>query len=258
MAKRKKTSKFPKINYIQWGAVVVIILIGTFFVFQGMRMFLTRSDLFNVKDFQIASEINRGQFPELDALKGDNVFKVNLKHLETRLRLRYPRIGGIRVLRHLPDQLSLLGYMRQPIALTESRGKTCLLSRDGYVVAKVTEGHDELPFVLGLKGHLASLGSRIRDPHFDFVLQATDIVAKDPILLDWEWLSIDISDPVRLSAVFKKNGFLIKVFLDEKGLMPQLEVLSTMLSKAGLNLASVDYIDLRFDEPVIGEKRSFR
>lgn len=258
MAKRKKTSKFPKINYIQWGAVTVIVLIGVFFAFQGVRMFLTQSDMFNVKDFQIVSEIDRGQFPELDSFKGENVFKVNLKHLETRLRLRYPRIGGIRVLRHLPDQLSLSGYMRQPIALTEVSGNTRLLSRDGYVVATVTEGHDNLPFVLGLKGRVVSLGAKIHDPHFDFVLQATDIVAKDPILSDLEWRSIDIEDPVRLSAVFKKDGFLIKVFLDEKGLTPQLEVLSTMLSKAGLNLASVDYIDLRFDEPVIGEKRSFR
>lgn len=224
----------------------------------AVSSFVKRADLFIVKDVILSEGLAAVKMPELDKLKGQNVFDVDLAGVQARIAARYPQVAGLRVLRFLPDAISISGEYRTPYALVLMDGKSVMISRDGYYIGPAGKEQAGLVLVKGLQHQKPVPGALVADPALSAAIQAVDLILKDERLEHLHLRSVDLADASKMVFAFglPEDAAKFDVVVDKLKGMDKLKVLSVMVSKTELALAEVKYIDLRFDAPVIGKKKA--
>ncbi len=256
MAKRKQLPPPVSIDALRWGAIVVIVFVFLFLAVQAISVFLHRAKTFAIDYISISEGLGTVSVPELDKIKGCNIFTVDLAKIEEKIRLKYPRVGDIKVVRRFPDEIVVSGFRREPVAVASVGGRTGVVSRDGVFIGAPSEETAGLPVIKGLKASRMTVGAPVGDVQLGFAYSVIDVIRKDQGLALIGFRSLDIHDPEKVVCTFGEGKGIFEVFLDQDHAQAELVTFSGMVGRMNLDLSAIKYIDLRFKQPVIGQKKT--
>jgi cell division septal protein FtsQ len=256
MAKRKPNPQSISIDVIRWIMIAVITLVVGFFAVQAFSAFLHTSKIFLIRDIFVEESLGEVKLPELEKLKGHNIFLVDLVKVENKVQTKFPHIGDLKILRHFPDGIAVTGFLRRPVVEAALNGHTLEISADGYFLRHVEREGDPLPVVRGLKSANAVAGERVADENLLLAMNIVELIKSARALSALGFREVDISDPLKITCRFRDEAMNFDVFIEKDRVADKLKVLSAIVERSDLELAQVKYIDLRFEEPVIGRKKT--
>ena len=230
---------------------IVFLFIG-FVLFTGYVNaveFLTSSPLFEIKDVMIDRSIGFIDLRSLKDLKGNNIFKVDIRKIDRQIAQRYPYIAQLRVVRQLPDRILILAKKREPLMQIFIRKKYLILDTEG-VALYYTLQPAALPQIYGipLEHDWLFLGGHIRGPELSKVVDILDAFKASPYLRKWRIHAVQAENLSKIDLLVGEN---MHVILDQEDTQDKIDVLQMLISANKIDLNQVKYIDLRFKEPVI-------
>ena len=239
--------------------LVKVIVIGLTFLFLGLiawkkgKDFLLASSYFQIRSIVVEPSNQFLDQNDLTKILGKNIFTIDLQDLERKLSLKYPQMYQVRILRRFPNQIAILTRKRNPLVQIGFRNKYFVVDDKGVVIAMSLSPHPSYPFLEGFKiGNKKLLvGTSIRNHHFDMATKIIKAYYKNSVLANYKVFKIDV---VNLSQIDLYLSNTLRVILDGENLDRKMDMLALILSQRQLNLSRVKYIDLRFNEPAIGEK----
>lgn len=249
MAKRSNVNISP-IAIIR---LIVFIFLGLviFGIYTRANDFLTKSPLFAVQDVVIDTSIQFIDTAELRRLKGRNIFSIDITKLHNRLKSQYPQIAQLRVMRQLPNRIMVLAKKRDGLFTAAHRSKTLLVDTEGVAMYYPTAPVD-LPRVTGALGNQSRvlLGAPLADKNVAVTVQLLQAFRSKPHLARLKVMSVDVSNLSKIEMGFN-GGF--RVIVDQDGFLPKLDVLDMLVAQRKIDFIRTRYVDLRFNEPVLGE-----
>lgn len=250
MARRKKQ------NFkLQTGLKFFIIGVFTIFFFyiicQQTVYFFYHADVFNIAEIVKSPSLQFVDSRHLRRLEGKNIFLVDLKGLQKRLQSEYSSIDRLRILRQLPNRIIVTAEKRMPFIVAAVGPEDVVLDERGIVLEGEIPAYGVLPYLSGVndvssvkKGHKVS-SAQIRTG-----LAIVREITGNIYLKKFSVKSIDLSN---LSKIYMHLD-RIEVILDQSKISEKVETLGFLLSDAGVPLDQINYLDLRFKEPVINKK----
>ncbi len=241
--------------------MIVFLFIG-FVFFSGYVNtveFLTSSPLFEVKDVMIDRSIQFIDLRSLKDLKGNNIFKIDIKKIDRQIAATYPYIAQLRVVRQLPDRILILAKKREPLMQIYFKKKYLLLDTQGVALYYIPRPA-LLPQVYGipLERSWLFLGRAIRGPQLSKVVDILNMFKASPYLRRWRIYSVQAGNLSKIDVVVMPDthnsslvGENMHVILDQDDTQDKIELLQMLISANKIDLNQVKYIDLRFKEPVI-------
>lgn len=236
--------------------VTKISLLITAFLVSGLTLTIFKLGIFSVK--QIEAEVTDGcvdaaQVENASGILGQNFFFLKTPKIAADLKKKFFCLKTVTVNKYFPDKAQLLVTARQPLAalfvLKEETAspsakpeEAYLTDNEGMVFAK-GKGDLNIPqvFVYNLK---TSLGEKV-----------TGAVLNSLIILDKiKTLGFDVE-----KSIISDNNFVIIaglgkpqiIFHLEGDIDIQLVSLQLISDKAKIDLKELEFIDLRFDKPVV-------
>ncbi len=221
----------------------------------AVTSFLRASPFFTVKEVALADNIHALDLSEFLKFRGQNIFSVDLARMEAKIRAKYPQLAELCVMRRLPDQIFVTALKREPFAFASLDGKACVIDRDGFIIGPSQPGQALLPLVKGLKHQKILSGDRVQDERVRVACQLIALVQQDARLVTAGLQAVNVEDLERVVCAFTEgDGF--DVIVDKTNIPARVKMLSDVLSRGGLDLSRIKYMDLRFGEPVIGQKKA--
>lgn len=257
MARRKQRLSLKPDLFRAVGLVFIIVL-GIAFVVLGAAAFLRgvcASSLFTVRDITIAENIKPLDLPELAKLKGQNLFSVDLLKVEARIRARYPHLADLCVLRQFPDQILVTATKRDPFARISMDGHVVVIDRHGYMIGPSVEGPEPLTVIKGLKRQKVAYGDRVGDARIKLAVTIITLFHQEKRLAAVGLETLHMDDLTRIVCDLGAEEAGFQVYIDKDNVAARFSTLSDVLSRGGLDLKQIKYMDLRFGEPILGQKK---
>ena len=245
---KKSSVNIPAIQIIR---VIVFLFIGLmlFCAYAKTESFLTASDLFEVRDVLIDRSIQFIDVADLRRLKGRNMFKVDIAKLQGRIKAQYPQIAELRVIREFPDRIKVLAKKRQGLFQVPHKGKFLLVDTEG-VAMYYTPALLNLPMVQGALGNIKVVqGAPLTSKNTGL---AVAILQGFKAHLRTARLKVTSLDLRNLSKIDVTLAEALHIILDQDNYPTKLDMLDMLLAQRKIDFAQVKYIDLRFNEPVLG------
>ncbi len=255
MAKRTGSKK-NVLTLILFRFFVLFLLAGgvIFFVTKQTGSFLRQSQLFRVREIVLAPSLRYIDPRYLYFLKGRSMFDLNLETIHRRLRSRYPEIDALRIVRRFPDRVYISANKREPVASVLLGSRQFLVDREGVVVAPGPAVGMHLSLIQGIRrAKRISFGESLNLAEVDAALEIIDALQNNPDLKSFTIQSLDVSNLARIEC--RLNGNL-PVIMDTDRVEQKMAKLGILLTEGKLNLQEVTYIDLRFQEPILGRKNA--
>lgn len=211
------------------------------------------SPRFKVKKIVIDPSLKFINHRDLSVMQGRSIFDVDLDKEERRLMLKYPEISELRVERKFPDQIHLVAKKRAQLAQLSFRRSFLVLDDEGVVLAKNERLDKELPSIDGFKiprGPI-ELGSRIRHARLKTALEIISSFNDNTALSSYRINNLDVDQQSKIMLYLDRD---VKAILDDQRVERKINVLGFVLTQGNLDLNQVNYIDLRFKDPIIGKK----
>lgn len=239
-------------------AIVVFLVLGMLGIaWAAMSSYFRHSRLFLVRNISVAEGLGSLDIPELTRLKGNNIFGIDLGMVEEKIQEKYPQIADLRVLRRFPDEICVLGTHRSAVMAVLMDGRQLSVSVDGFFIGAVDRSDGAiLPVVKGLARQKTLPGTAIEDPNVSIAFQLVDLFRKEQALAALELKGVDLSDTARIVCVVGSDKTRFDVVMDKDNLAARVHTLSVIIGRTDIALEEVKYIDLRFNEPVIGKKKA--
>ena len=253
MAKRKpKLPSLPR-PFIKTGLVLIVVAVIAFIFFNQLAYFFRNSDYFNIAAIHPDPSLDFIKEQDLDYLKGQNIFSVDLTEVQEHLALRYPQVIQLRVVKRFPNEIVIVAQKRIPFAQVELSGR--LLTIDPYgVVLSMTAQDSQLPFIVGVKtqGKIA-LGLTLQSQNLPTALRILKSFKSQDSLNNYVMTKINVGNLSEINLYLSNH---LNIILDAEAIAERLKLLSVVLSQKELDLQTIKYIDLRFKEPILGKKQN--
>ena len=255
-----KPSKSPGFSWKFFGNILLagVLVFLIFSIWEVAEKQIKNSELFRIKSIKVVDpSMQFIKSSRMINLKGRNIFAVDLNTLAARLQTEYPEIAEIRLLKRFPDQILIATKKRFPFALAQVKGKTVIIDSQGIILSPSAINPAEYPLVLGVAAEklLVSPGIQLKGEDITTALNIIKTFRMNKYLSIYKILRIDVSN---LSQIEFNLTESLKVIMDQSNVPERIQLLSLMLSpQTKLQLDEVDYIDLRFQEPIthfIGKK----
>lgn len=249
---RRKQKKIPP-SFYKIGGVVILAGILGFVLYRAGSYWLLESESFKVKTVYVDPSLAVINPSALERLKGQNIFKVDLNQVHELLTKRYPQVAKLRVIRQFPDQISIEAKERRPRAQAQVRGKVVTLDEHGVVLSMSTDRDEKFPFIKGVSSRKKRLilGQLLTGREMKDALAVIRTFQENRVLESFAIQLIDVANLSKIELVLS-NG--LTVYVDSEQLARKMRVLGFVLTRASINYDEVKYLDLRFQEPVIGKK----
>lgn len=252
MARRKKKRNPWLIPAAKWLIFSVVTVAAVFYLSQETIRYMKQAPLFRVRDVVMDPGLHMIDSGILEKFKGRSIFQVDIAALQKTLRVRYPQIDRIRVLRRFPNALLIVAQPRQPYAIVVAGDRAVIVDEQGVVLSLSAEDPPPLPRITGLEALAApALGQPVRRKDLSVgisIIQA--IAARDR----WKITDIKDVDVSNLSMIPLNLNNGLQVIMDQEQVKYKVRQLDIVLNQLQLDLKEVNYIDLRFKEPVLGTK----
>jgi cell division septal protein FtsQ len=262
MAGRKKTLRgvIPSLLSAVWKGLRWLILhpqwLVTLSVLAGIGWgagnVIAHSDAFRVTEIQLPPK-SPLKVPK-SSLVGRNIWAVDIESLAQDLKAQQPHLKELRVVRMLPQTLRVETVERTPVAQVLLRSWHPV-DRDGYILpASGTTPAEGLVILRGVEDSKSPLapGKTQTGARVMRALKLIDQLRGSSWLLGHQLSVVDAADPEQITFVLDQ-GMEIRCGSQTR-LTQDLKRLKTVLQQVAKRELNVRYIDLRFQDPVIGPK----
>ncbi len=247
----KKQKKIQISNRVfRWLLISFLLIIG--FSLTGQQLWGWIKDLvaFKVKTIILDPSLKDIQLSELNQLRGKSIFDVNLSKVEKKILLRYRNLQYLRLKKRYPDQIEVVVIRRQAIAQLQVKNQSYILDKDGYVLSQ-TAVPSRLPSILGISlgRGLIKAGQLVQGQQIDIALNILRTFHQNQGLAQFRIAKIDVSNLSKINF-YLSNDF--KILMDRYRIPEKLDQLSLVLNRSQEELHKYRYIDLRFNDPILG------
>jgi cell division protein FtsQ len=237
------------------------LIIGIFFAFvvvisgKGVIRYLKTSRYFAIRSVYHDPALDFMKDYRLDRLIGENIFSVDVNGIQRELQSRYPQIKNLQITRKFPDQISVTALQRELFACVRVKNRYALLDDKGVVIvlSNNISSADKYPLITGISFNESGiiLGGAIRDKSLTVALAVIRSFKKNNALASLQLTELNMT---KMSHIELSLSNQLKVLLDQERFDQKMRMLALVLSQSDLNPAEVEYIDLRFKEPVLKKK----
>ncbi len=186
--------------------------------------------------------------------RGENSITLDLVNVQEVIKRKHPEFKEVRVRRVLPSRIEVLLKRRTPIA--QIAFSSHYIQVDKALV--MLPGSSAFPFrnLTILEGVPVpskglQVGVTVRDASTVKALRLAELIKQSDILRKHELTKIDISDAKNI--VLTVDGD-IEIRIGSTHLVERLKILAETLKNVDFDRAKIRYIDLRFDDVVIGPR----
>lgn len=262
--KRMTTARKPSSNIKAIAkflfSVILLGMVGMGLV--KLKSMFTDTNYFLVKSIDVKLHEEDGSLRSFSlgetgqGVIGKNIFFVDLAEFKNGIEKTRPEFKNIVIRRLLPDKLILEAELRKSVAQIRS-DRYYLVDAEGVVLPDVKNfPAPDLPIIVGIGGNLAKVQSYefsdFEKDKLDKVLGFIREIGSVEGLLGHKLKMLDITDPGNLSFYFEDMNVEIKI--GNADFYNRLKILSTLLEQLGPDSARFKYIDLRFEDPIVGPR----
>jgi cell division septal protein FtsQ len=229
---------------------------------------LKRSEYFlvNVVTVRQGSNITQDE-KNFIYLKGRNIFDLDLEKEARNVAYYYPSYQKIRITRFFPAHLVVDFLKREPLAVIRSSRNFYI--DENLVLFELPNGGAEvdLPIISGVDKYIsgAKYGTKCGVPAVVTALNIIKQMRENKVFKGYRIKKLDMSGPDNPATIFlasapsaeytKTDFALLEQYLEVKvgweDTRNKLALLATLLAQVKNNIYNIEYIDLRFKEPVI-------
>ncbi|MBI4342728.1 MAG: FtsQ-type POTRA domain-containing protein [Candidatus Omnitrophica bacterium] len=187
------------------------------------------------------------------SLIGANLWSVNLQQIAGELKHQQPWLKEVRVVRQMPNAVRIDPVARVPVAQVRTNGWHPI-DRDGFILPEGTaEPAERVVRLTGLERAATPLrtGKENTDERLTLALRVLETLRRNPLLAR-RVTEVNVSDPQQLRFLMDDQTEVRCG--SETELSAHLERLRATLRAIARQPVDVAYIDVRFQEPVIGPK----
>ncbi|HAZ10208.1 MAG TPA: hypothetical protein DCY56_03765 [Candidatus Omnitrophica bacterium] len=262
--KKEAQSSRPRRNFkgifkfIFWTILVAGVGVGIV-TFQYM---FVDSDLFNVKGLDVRfydqkNVLHRTNFSNINDkdVLGANIFLVDLKNFKEKIEASHPELRDIVVRRELPNRLIV--QARQRLAVAQVYGdKPYFIDKDGVFLPYTNNSAEgNIPIISGISVAGFSRNSVAQKEKINKALFLIGALSMNRKLSRYQIKTIDITDNRNISFFLSaKDAEKVEIKIGEGEFNKRLDVLATVLEQLGQDIERVKYIDLRFEDPIVGPR----
>ena len=187
---------------------------------------------------------------------GSNIFFVDLDAMKEQIETNHPEYKEVVVRRLLPNMLVVEGVLRRAVAQIRS-DRYYPVDREGVLLPDVVNfpGPD-LPIVTGLGINLAKVSKfRLTEYEEQKLRNAISLINEmetNEKLKQYRLKLVDITDPGNLT--FSLETINVEIKIGNSDFRDRLDVLATVIDQLGQDINNFKYIDLRFEDPIMGPK----
>lgn len=250
MARRskKKVNVKPALKYF---IITVFAAFVMYMGYTGTMYYFQHAAMFKITEVVKSPSLQFIQSCHLSGLKGKNIFSVDLVSLQRRLQSAYPSVDRLRVVRQLPNRIVITAAKRDPFAVVAVVGQDLVVDQKGFVLGEMTMAHKGLPYISGLiDASLTANGRHISSSRLKTGLAIIDAVVQNDYLNKFSKQSLDLNNLSKIQLFLGD----IEILLDRSKIGEKVGTLGLLLSDAGVPLDEINYLDLRFKEPIINKK----
>jgi cell division septal protein FtsQ len=234
----------------------VLPFVALFFVSFALAAFAVQSfkklPVFTVKDVIIreGTTIRDDRNADFKDLIGRNIFSVDLKKHTQFIQSMYPAYRTARLVKFLPNQLCVDLMKRRAIACINTQPPLCIDGQKIFFESIDTATEKGVPVIIGLEAASKRFrsGTRCSHPGVLFAVRVLQEAKKSKTLQGYPIERVDIHDPEYVSLFFSGP---LEVRIGQDKLEDTLQILGSLLIQIGNGVTNIEYIDLRFKDPVI-------
>jgi len=208
--------------------------------------------MFKVKEVVRVPTLQYIESRYLKRLVGQNIFDVDLVYVRKRLQAQYPEIDDLKIVRRFPDKILIAARKREPVACLTQGSSLYLIDQEGVVLGAPESSPVGLPIISGVAVYKnVILGKPIRDRHLNVALGIIRDVSRNVGRGGMNVTSVHVGNLSKIEALLE-NG--LRVILDTDRITEKVRQMGLVLGQSSLDLRNYEYIDLRFKEPILGQK----
>ncbi len=235
---------------------LVLFMVGL--IALGIRSYhvISNSELFIVKEARLAWQrepLDRSLYTDLASLgQGENIFSYDISSVAAKILVEYPLFKDLEIVKDFPDRLTLKIEPRVAVAQVGDKD-FFLVDDEGVMLTNPSNSiRENLPIIAGVPWRLfRKVGQPEGSHRITRALNLLNDLEGSGFLKEHTLSKIDISDYRNVSFTIE-DGLEVKVgHTDFQGKIARLvNTLNTM----NIDKARVTYIDLRFDDAVLGTR----
>lgn len=247
--KDKISAAVIKGSSILFGSAVLGLIIFSYFL-------LHNSDYFFIKRSEVKwlarSYTGRAYKDLIDVGSGENMIKFDARTAADKILTDYPELKDVRIIKRFPDKLILNIKARVAVAQVGD-WSFYLIDKEGVTLTEIrNEIREGLPIITGAKWRLLhKIGNRDGSLRMKRAVALLKIIGDSGFLNDHMLTKLDISDH-RNIAFYIEHGLEIKI--GHSNFAERLKQLQRTLSSMVVDKDQIKYIDLRFDDVILGTK----
>lgn len=191
-----------------------------------------------------------------ETVMGMNIFFVDLNKLKENVDAKHPEFKDVVVRRLLPDRLVVAGRLRKAVAQIRS-DRYYPVDRDGVLLPDVVNfPSPDLPIITGMGINIAKIsGSSFGEFGEQKLKSALDLINEigdNDKLKAYRLKVVDVGDPGNLT--FSLETINVEIKIGNSDFHDRLDTLATVIDQVGQDINNFKYIDLRFEDPIMGPK----
>lgn len=212
---------------------------------------LSRTEAFRLERIETPPDID---FAIPNGLIGRNIWTVDLRQLTDQLKAQRPHLKRVRVIRRLPDTLVIEVLARVPVAQVQlSAGTWHAVDREGVVLPSLGRAPaSHLAILKGLHPARLKVGRASAEADLQRAVRMAESLQRAPALIGHRLTSLDVGDEEGLVAVLDET--LEVRFGRADQLAEQLPRLRRVLALVQERSLDARYLDVRFEDPVVGQR----
>lgn len=249
--KNSKKNRIP-VEAIKFFVISVFAVFIVFVLLNRSVQAFKQSPFFRIKEVVRSPSLQFINSRHLARLEGQNIFLVDLKGVQDRLQAEYPQADRLRIYRQFPDKIFIMAKKREPFAWMNAGQADVLLDKEGVVLMRDNESAGlQLPLIQGVQSQGAVPGQPVQGKEVGMALDILKAMGEHEVLADYPVSSIDVSNLSRIDFRLAND---LNIIIDRDRTRQKLNKLGVLLVQGQLDVKSIQYIDLRFKEPVLGTK----
>ncbi len=240
--------------FLSFPYLLSLALVGV--LFGAVIAYAVNSPTFELDEVRIlnSGSMTREQaFGFCELRPGENLITLDLVNVQEVIKRKHPEFKEVRVRRVLPNRVEVVVRRRTPV-VQAAFSKYVQIDRDLVILP----GSSHVPFknltvIEGAPPPKAGLlvGLVLSDPNTKKAVRLAEVVKRSDILKNHLLTKVDISDPKNISLVIDDD---IEIKIGNNHFIERLKILDQTLKTVELDRSKIRYIDLRFDDVVVGPR----
>lgn len=226
--------------------MIIIVFFALNFTIKYLNRSLRSLDYFKIKEVLV----NEGQSEEFRYLEGHNIFNLDLIKESQEIAKLYPLYKKIKLVRILPNRLFVEFVKRDPTAIIKLYRYFCV-DKEMVLFDSPDDIHrQDLPIITGLETKLfgPQVGKEYNIPELTLALEIIKEFRRNRRLSDYKIKTVNVKKLSHTDFILSAGP---EVKIGQDYIRKKIDLLSGLLIQLKNEQNNINYIDLRFKEPVI-------